>query len=335
MQKSSSESKDQSMRDTPPTPVFYGQIHFGTFRNPFETVNLIEADIYGHHWTPRWWRSYRLKEWYRLHIMTEELYGGIELFDAKVLALASAFLYDKNTLIDHQRSTVQHGAIRLPEQSLHGTGFFRQSGFQIRIENHHITVAIRDRRTPIQADIELVNDPQIQPLITVLPVNNYRRPLYTHKTISPVKGYIRVGKREISLDGQAWIEAHKAFYPRDAHLMEFTLIGNPVTVSLRRSVIRDDERWNECCAWIDGRLNLLGAARFERDQGWRVWTTDGRAEFTLVPVQERLRTAQLGKLFHSESRQWLGEIQGYVIDDEGKRHEMQNAFGLINDQHVT
>lgn len=36
-----------TLRPTPSQPVFYGQIHFGTFKEPFQTVNVIDADIYG------------------------------------------------------------------------------------------------------------------------------------------------------------------------------------------------------------------------------------------------------------------------------------------------
>jgi hypothetical protein len=106
------------MRDTPPTPVFYGQIHFGTFRDPFEAVNLVEADIYGHKWAPRWWRNFRLKEWYRLTILTDDLCCEIELFDTKVMALSSVFIYDRTSThpIEHQRAALQRGAIQVPEQ---------------------------------------------------------------------------------------------------------------------------------------------------------------------------------------------------------------------------
>jgi hypothetical protein len=325
------------MRDTPPTPVFYGQIHFGTFRDPFEAVNLVEADIYGHKWAPRWWRNFRLKEWYRLTILTDDLCCEIELFDTKVMALSSVFIYDRTSThpIEHQRAALQRGAIQMPEQPLRGNGFFRQPGYHIQIENrqteHYLTTAIQNRRSPIQANLA-IQASAIQPLIVVLPVNNYRRPLYTHKTICTVDGFLRAGDREWTLrHQQACIEIHKAFYPHETLWTEATLTGQDrqglsLVVNLKRNIIHDDDRWNECCVWIDGTLHQLGAARFDQE---RLWTTDGRVEFTFTPQHTRTNDKRLGQFFQSQMHQSFGLAHGYIINDSGQRHEIDTAVGLV------
>lgn len=342
----------RELRSTPSQPVFYGQVHFGAFREPFKTLNLVDADIYGHRWAPRWWRNLRLKEWQRFGIIHDEFYCGFAVFDAKYRATSFCYVYDRQThqLIEHNRAALSRGARHVPEQIRHDDGYFRQPGYYIQLHNqlnegvHHLGIEIRGQRhlPPIQAEFIVHEDlARFQPLIAVLPVNDYRRPMYTHKSACPVEGYLRVGDRSWVLStGQNWAltDTQKAFYPyhtfwKWAAFAGMDQEGVPVAINLTHNMIRDDEEWNECCAWVNGRLNLLSAARFEYDPAaiqhpWHIFTNDSRVDLRFTPEGERADRVNIAGVVRSDVHELLGTYDGYFVDHQGQRHTIKDVFGL-------
>jgi hypothetical protein len=342
----------REIRSTPSQPIFYSQIHFGVFRDPFPTVNLVDADIYGHRWAPRWWRNLRLKEWEHFGIVHDEFYCGVAVFDAKFLAVSFCYVYDRRTrrLVEHKRTTLRRGAIHAPEQLWRGDGFFRQPGYRIDLQNrlqkntHFVQVDIQADRhlPPVKATFTVREDlTALQPLIAVLPVNDCRRPMYTHKAACPVEGRLQVGEREWTLatrQGWALIDVQKTFYPRDSFWKWATFAGcdqdgAPLAINLTHNMIKNDEEWNECCLWVDGRLNLLGAARFEFNrqdiqQPWHIVTTDGRVNLTFTPEGERSERINAAGLLCSDFHQPFGTYSGTVVDSAGKTRIVDGVFGI-------
>ncbi|MBI5961672.1 MAG: DUF2804 domain-containing protein [Chloroflexi bacterium] len=347
----------RELRPTPPQPVFYGQIHFGVFREPFRTLNLVDADVYGHRWAPRWWRNLRLKEWQHFGIVHDDFYCGLTAFDAKFMGISFCYVYDRHSrqIIEHNRTTFSRSAIHIPEQLWHDDGFFRQPGYQIQIHNrlaeghHHLQIDIQAHHhlPPIHAEfIVHENLADCQPLIAVLPVNDHRRPMYTHKIACPVEGQLEVGERSWVLSrNQHWalVDVQKTFYPHNSFWKWATFAGMdqdgvPVAINLTHNMIRDDDRWNECCAWVDGRLSLFSAARFEYDPAaiqhpWRIYTTDGRVELTFTPEGERADRINLAGVVTSDFHQPFGTYQGYFVDDGGQGHTIDRVFGIA-EHHI-
>jgi hypothetical protein len=345
------------LRPTPPQPVFYGQIHFGIFRDPFPTLNLVDADIYGHRWAPRGWRNLRLKEWQHFGLIHDDVYCGLAVFDAKFMGVSFCSVYDRthHTVVEHKHTTLKRSTIHVPEHLLNGDGFFRQPGYHVQVHNrlnqgfHQIQITIRSTRTGPSIQGEFTsheNLDHIQPLIAVLPVNNYRRPMYTHKAACPASGWLQVGDRDWTFDADrhwALVDVQKTFYPHEAFWQWATFagydeMGTPVAINLTRNMIRDDEKWNECCAWVNGRLCLLGAARFEYDpqalhRPWHITTTDNRTELTFTPQGEQAGRINLAGLVRSEFHQLFGTYTGFCVDDEGQRHTIQNVFG-VTEHHI-
>ncbi len=271
----------RTLRSTPAQPVFYGQIHFGYFDAPFRTVNLGDADVYGHRGIPRWWRNLRLKEWQHFGFIHDEFYCGVVIFDAKFMGTSFVYVYHRKTgeLVEHKYTTFKPGAIHVPEQLWRGEGYFRQPHYHVRLGNHlnqgfhalHVDAHATRAAPAIHADLMIHEQlERVQPLITVLPINDHRRPLYTHKVACPASGTLRVGDDEWMLDpATSWalVDVQKTYYPHNAFWKWATFAGTdqhgvPVALNLTQNMIRDDETWNECCVWIDGRLQLLSAARF-------------------------------------------------------------------------
>lgn len=342
----------RAIRPTPSQPVFYGQIHFGVFRDPFAALNLVDADVYGHRWAPRWWRSLRLKEWEHFSIIHDEFFCGLAVFDARFMAISSCYVVNRRTgqLVGHSRTAFRRGAVHVPEQLRRGDGFFRQPGYRVDLRNHlddgthqvRVDICASHRQPPIRAAFVVREDTaRFQPLIAVLPVNDHRRPMYTHQNACPVEGQLQVGEQTWDLDpGRTWalVDAHKAFYPRKASWKRASFAGRdadgvPVAITLTQNVIRDDEQWNANGFWADGCLTLLGAARFEFDprqtlQPWHLTTTDGRVDLIFSPDGEHVGQLNTAGLLSYSFHQPFGTYRGRVTDDAGEIYAVDGLFGV-------
>ncbi|MCD4685361.1 MAG: DUF2804 domain-containing protein, partial [Anaerolineae bacterium] len=211
-----------------------------------------------------------------------------------------------------------------------------------------IDIRARNKLPAIQAEFTIHEDvTQTQPLIVVLPINNYRRPLYTHKAACPVTGSLRVGEQQWTFDpARDWalVDVQKTFYPYNGSFWKWAAFagrdqdGVPVAVNLTHNMIRDDTQWNECCAWINGALHRLGAARFEYDphatqQPWHITTTDGRVDLTFTPEGERAEEINIAGVVRSNFHQPFGTFRGTVLDDAGIAHHIDEAFG-VTEHHM-
>jgi hypothetical protein len=68
-------------------------------------------------------------------------------------------------------------------------------------------------------------------------------------------------------------------------------------------------------------------------QPWRIRTEDGAVDLQLVPQGRRREKVNIG-LVKSAYDQPYGLYSGTMIDAEGVRHRVENAFGLAED-HVS
>ena len=300
----------RTLRSTPAQPVFYGQIHFGYFRTPFPTLNLLAADTAGHRWAPRWWRQRELLRWHRIVVVHPawRVELGIAQHGTRFRAWCSCDPVEDGPRSHEARMAGLPGAAALPDQLLRGDAFFRQPDFRVQIAHR-----LQDGRHAVTVhapgwDVALdVNEGGVQPLIAVLPVNDYRRPLYLHQAPGAVRGTVQIGAQCWALDENAWawVDVWRGFA---AEWERFVLAGQdatsaPVGVHLLRTAIRDDEAWNGCGGWSGGQLSLLGAARFDDD---RISTADGRVAFSMA-----------------RSGHWDGVWE----DDAGLRHHIAGARG--------
>ncbi|MBN1565083.1 MAG: DUF2804 domain-containing protein [Anaerolineae bacterium] len=288
-------------------------------------------------------------------IIHDEFYCGFAVFDAKFMAVSFVYVYNRITgeLFEHKRTAITRGAIHVPEQLWRGDGFFRLPGYAVHLQNrltdhrHHIHIDIQGNRTtpPIRAEFTIHEQlDQIQPLITVLPVNDYHRPMYTHKAACPVEGRLQVGSQTWeAINGTALVDVQKTYYPHNAFWQWATFAGQdqqgvPIALNLTHNMITDDDRWNENCAWIDGRLIRFSAARFDFDpantqQRWHIRTTDDKVQVTFTPQGERSEKIAIAGLMRSDFHQPFGTYHGTIMDDAGQTHTITEAFGVA-EHHI-
>jgi len=331
-----------------------GSIRFGTFSAPFRNANILDAPLYGFP-VPRFWKSFRLKEWQHFGIVTPTHYFGTVIFDAKFAGMSFFYVYDRasHAQFEHARQKTGHKA-HVAAQVYDGVCRFDAEGYHLWFENKldegvhrlHVDIDGRGELPPVKGEVTVHEDlSAVEPLVQLSPITA-NRPFYTHKAVVPASGRIAVGSREIALDRSAsvaLIDEQKSYYPyasfwKWATAAGRTSAGEHLAFNLCQNVIADDEELNENCVWLDGKIHCLKAARFELDDvmgPWRMKTTDAALELVFTPVGERAEkiTAVCG-LVRSDFHQPFGTFRGSFRDDGGVAHPIDDLFGLA-EHHVT
>jgi hypothetical protein len=332
-----------------------GRVRFGVFDTPFEQVNLEAARIRrrGIVW-PRWLVALRLKEWQHVWVVSDELYFGLAVVDAKYIQTGFTYAVDRASGEFVERTVQTPGVKATVPRELHDDkGSLRASGFSVDLHSHtaggrlgfRLLAAGRRRQPRMEAELRLRWDTaKWSPLIAVLPFGG-NRALYSLKAIVPVEGFVRVGARAYALGwdtARAILDVHKAHYPyrtwwRWATFWGRDDQGREVGLNLTDNVAVDQERTNECGFWLEGRLHRLGPARIEHDpqdalQPWSVGTRNGAARFTFTPEGERHGRVQAG-LVMSRFHQPYGRFEGTVALPTGETVRVPAAWGVAED-HV-
>ena len=330
-----------------------GSIHFGTFRTPFETANLLDAPLYATG-APRVWKNFRLKEWQHFGIITPAYYFGMVIFDAKFTAASFFYAYDRlrNSRFEYSR---QEGtkAVHVGSQLYDDVCRFDVNGYHLRFENklargfHRIIVEMDGDadRPAVSGDITVHEDLNvIEPLVQVSPITR-TRPFYTHKAAAPASGRLVIGSQEIVLDRASTIavmDEQKTYYPffsfwKWAMGAGFSDDGKLCAFNLCKNMITDDEHANENCFWMDGKITCLKAAQFQRSdvlKPWTMRTTDEKLNLYFDPAGERAAKTSIAVILRSDFHQPFGLFNGRFRDDRGLDHAIKDFFGLAED-HIT
>ncbi len=347
---------DRKVEETPEKLVGRdGMVRYGTFRRPFEEVNILDAPLAPWGPLPSTLRRQRLKEWQHYGIITPDRYFGMVIFDAKFMGVSFVYCYDRSSKVftEHSRQG-RGGTARVARQLYRGECEFRQRGYSLAFRNrleqgYHLLsfdIAARKGLPAMRGEFRLEEDlDRLEPLVQVSPVRPWR-PLYTHKAALPVSGWAEVGGERVELDPArdiALMDEQKTYYPyfsfwewstgaaRDGQ-------GRIIAFNLCRNMIKDDEWANENCLWVDGKISLLSAARFDFERSdlmrpWRMRTTDGRVHLVFQPQGERAEKIDLG-LIKSDFHQPFGLYGGHLVDDAGVIHRVDDMFGLA-EHHLT
>jgi hypothetical protein len=172
------------------------------------------------------------------------------------------------------------------------------------------------------------------------------RALWTHKSLTPLDGTLTLDKQRITFEratSYALADIHKGFYPyitkwnwatgggRDeqGHLIGFNLTNNQV---------RDPERYNENCLWMNGRLSLLPPVTFSYDERdlhapWTIRSQDGQVDLTFRA--EAIRTVNLWALvIRSRYRGPFGAFNGTLKDESGASVAIKDLYGMCEDFYL-
>jgi hypothetical protein len=340
----------RTFQETPSKIVENGKFALGVFKSPFRNLNVLDADPLGLGGAaPRALRALRLKEWQHYALVTRDFYFGTVVWTAHYTANSFFFAFDRRSkkLSQHRKMLAPRQAV-IAETLYDGKCSAKTPGYSVEYFNnigagrHEINVDIKESRglPSIAGSFRVLEDLNgIQPLIVSLPLGG-NRAMYSHKVVCPAEGELRVGGETVRIDPStdvALVDVHKAYYPyhfwwKWANFAGFDDRGRIIGLNLTDNLIRDQKNWNECGMWIDGKLSLLGPARFEFDPSntmkpWKIRDEEGRVALDFVPEGEKREELNLG-FMSMHYRQPLGKFSGTLVDDAGAEHKIRGVFGV-------
>ena len=335
--------------ETPDRAVVDGQVQFGRFSRPFKDLNLLDARC----GIPRLGglRRLRLKEWVHIALVHDDWYLSLAIVDAGFLVTSWLHLFDRRSCeaFEHVRK-LPPGRFRAPANVLDHSGKIETRGYRVSVHNnlerqqHRFEIEVLARRSlpAVAGTLLLHEDPaRMQPLVALLPLGP-NRPMFTHKSASPASGVLEIGGERVEFTTDrnvGLLDYHKAYYPRNTfwRWATFGMIdsaGDLLGVNLTHNVIEDDGRFNENCIWHGNSLSLVGAARFDIPKDpmspWTIRTADGAVDLELTPQGLRRERVNLG-LAKSVYDQPYGLYRGTLTDSEGRKHAVEDAFGIAED----
>ncbi len=331
----------------------YGQPILGMFNAPCRSIDLDAVPLKaGGLGMPGAWSRFRLKEWQHFCLKLPRLFATVAVVHSKFLQVSWCHVVDLDdgTDFEHERKGVRKNT-HVARELWDDETYYRDGSYHLQITNalargeHALRIQIdRKRRLPaVEASLRVPHDlDAVEPLVVMLPVGPGRA-MYSHKVPLPLEGKIVVGGREHiadPADSYAILDIHKAHYPRHTWWNWATCAGHDgqgrtIGMNLTRNINAQDDRYNENALWVDGKLHLLGPARFEFNRGdlmapWRITSTDGRADLTFTPQGERADNTRLG-VVRSVFHQPYGTFSGTIRSDDGEEVAFDEIYGVCED----
>lgn len=332
----------------PPRLVEAGRQRLGRFHGPASQNNLLDASYLR---LPRPLRWLRLKEWHAFQIATPRLFANVALFDAKLMGLVQAKVYDRRRSAKyvHERK-LRPGALRVADQLLDSETRYRDAEGSLGFRN-------RMRQGRIDIDVDLPAGPGGPAMAGRLTVHTDRGAsqvvslpfegdvgMYSHKGMFPVEGELAFGGESHRLtadDAVVLMDDHKGYYP---YVMRWDWAtgagrdnaGTLMGFNLTRNQCRDPGRYNENCVWVGGRAGRLPAVTFEREKEraagelWRVRDREGRVDVVFEPTVPGDVRVNAG-LVESRYRGPFGLFRGRLAAEGLEPVSVDGWFGMGED----
>ncbi len=336
----------REIQPTPPSLVEQGQIHQGFFKEPFRTVNLLEADkMAGRFGKAKRWL--RLKEWVGFGINHPDLFGGILVQNAKLAASGTVYLFDKRTkrLYDWLILDIPT-RMQMPESLWNSTlhcGFGDEAlvfTHEVERKRHGIRCTRRASKSLPRLDVNLVLHQDwsaVQPLVVSLPIEPDHH-TYTHKSPLRLEGSITIGEDVFTFDpvrDLGNLDEQKTFYPYQtqwkwACFTARTQEGHELVTNFVNQMTPKDLP-GEDAIWLDGRLILTEQPLFTRhgiDGAHQLLDDEGRISLHFTPAGAKTEKRNYG-LIQMDYAQHVGRFDGSITDDTGHRHTIHGAFGAL------
>jgi len=339
----------RKIHSAPAELVTQGRFNLGAFKEPFQRINPLEAS-YGRPFPlPKIIKNFRLKEWQHFALTNKQVYISIALFNAKTLALAQISLYvRKDGKINFYERFSTPWSVYLPDTLWDNHTQYSSRGLQIEIQNqlrqghHKVEFKVRSDKhnPPAQGSFTCLEDlNSTQPIVVCLPLGKHSA-MYSHKIVIPIEGKLHIEDRQWTFrpqDSYGLIDIHKGYYPfvmkwhwstgggfdQNNQLIGFNLTDNQV---------QDQERFNENCVWVNGKIHLLPPVKFIFDsndicQPWTIRDQYGLVDLCFKP--EVLRKVEKNALLiKSRYRAPFGTFWGKFKTHAGTTVVIEDYFGM-------
>src|SRR5215471_2257466 len=289
-------------------------------------------------------RRLRLKEWIGFTLIHPDWFSSLIMQDANYLASSEIYAYDRaNGELYQHSANARGGSLALPEKLLGASPRFAKDGYLLEYEfsgtggPHRLRMDVaRTATTPAFGGELLLYPGTAAPPLSV----STRLPggkMYTHKTLFPAEGRLRVGGADIVFDPSrdlAIIDEHKSFFPYRTNWLWGTfatqsgaLVG--ANVVTRPATPGEEE---ESCIWTPQACEPLTDVTFTPASGkslspWHIASRDGRLDVTFEPEGRKDVRHQL-VLFSIDYFQLFGHYRGTLRGADGTSYPVDAVHGV-------
>lgn len=324
-----------------------GLPHFGHFDGIVNTLGLADFTYFDTMDKPAsaWAKRFDYKQFQFISLVTPRYVIGVALADIAYVGSAFCYVYDINSHRLSQQDWLKPLRVgyRMTPSPYNG-----QSGIGPKGSRLHFEIVaggwrlIIDTKS-IQADISLQASPLSLPMAMCSPTG-YNGWTYTqkHNGLS-VKGRLTVEQEPQPLNyALAGYDFSAGYMRRDTSWrwasISAQIDGGIMGLNLAAGV--NETGCNENVFWINGERHLLGPVQFEFDrhatQGaevWRVYSQNGQVDLQFVARNCRSEKRNL-LLLKSNFRQYIGLFSGMIIDNQGRRYQLNHVLGLTEDHYA-
>ncbi|MDR8522849.1 DUF2804 domain-containing protein [Shewanella fidelis] len=323
-----------------------GQPVFGHFDGPVAELGVEHFNYRNEMDKPasRWAKHFDYKQFQFLSIVTPHYVIGVALADIRYVGSAFCYLYDisSNQLIETSWLKPLGLGYQMSDSPMQGNANIKGTKGSVTFEIEQGLWRLRLNTLGIEADLTLQPDVLSLPMAMCNPTG-YSGWTYTQKHNGlALKGSLLVNHEPQPLQRAcAGYDFSAGFMRRDTswRWASINCISEHAVLGLNLAAGVNETGCNENAFWHNGERHLLGPVHFQftrpRTQSqsagkWRIFSDNGQVELSFTPKNCRQEKLNLGFL-KSNFRQYIGYFDGFIIDNFGNKHQLNQVLGLTED----
>ncbi|MED5504466.1 MAG: DUF2804 domain-containing protein [Pseudomonadota bacterium] len=288
-----------------------------------------------------WRKRFDYKQFQFVSIVTDKYIIGVAIADIRYLASGFCYVFDTETheLVEQQWLKPFNMGYQTQPSSWNSQAYLASDTIQFNIENGlwHIQLST----DLIQADLRLTPEPGSLPLMLCTPTA-YSGWTYTQKhNALTIHGQMSVKGQPQDLSNAVAGYDFSAGYMRRETSWRWASINHrreDKSIGLNLAAGVNETGNCENVSWIDGERHLMSPVHFEfsrmhQEASWRITSQDKRVDLIFKPKNQRSEKKNFWFL-KSNFRQFVGYFSGYLIDDNGIKHELDEVMGLTEDHYA-
>ena len=288
-----------------------------------------------------WRKRFDYKQFQFVSIVTDKYIIGVAIADIRYLASGFCYVFDTETqeLVEQQWLTPLNMGYQTQPSSWNSQAYLANDAIQFKIE--HGLWHIQLSTDLIQADLKLKPESESLPLMVCTPTA-YSGWTYTQKhNALAIQGQMSVKGQPQDLTNAVAGYDFSAGYMRRETSWRWASINQrseDKRIGLNLAAGVNETGYCENVIWIDGERHLMPPVHFEfsrmrQEASWRITSQDKRIDLIFKPKNQRSEKKNFWFL-KSNFRQFVGYFSGYLIDDNGIKHELDEVMGLTEDHYV-
>ncbi|MGL4987353.1 MAG: DUF2804 domain-containing protein [Treponemataceae bacterium] len=335
--------------ETPKQIVKYHQPIFGTFKTPFDKLDIKGLrSPFGGIPFPQFLTNLRICASMTFSFSTENYIGIITVFDIKLFALSDFVIWDKETQKKYVfrkiffpfRCLIPLSLEKGVSTSLNTKHYFR---FAWDRQKGSLSVCINFEQTSVRPKLHLsfavdLNDPKTGSQMSVLPALVMRRCYASHQITGSVTGSVDMQDNFLPQNGIALFDINRLYATirtKIKSVFAFGVVdGKQVSFKLSQTSFSspDEATYNDNALFIDGKTWALPPVRLTRFQGmqktWVIQDTESMIDLIFTPFS--ISSNRLSAFFiHRNLHILCGSLEGVVLTGEGESIFIKGFTGII------